>query len=233
MLEPVASLGPYVEGDVVVGPFEVPFLDENGDPVDLTGVAPDVLLVFPDGTQEAATAVVSADGTTVDVTLSGTTFVQDGVYRLEFRMTQAGNTVSTRPVEFVVDNITQGWPTLEQVRARWRDAPASDVYLWALLDVARQQVLAWGPAAIADAIRLGTIPVPTNYVAARITQARNIWNAVKTDPSTGAIGDEGFLIRPFPLDWTVKQMIRPKRAKPTIESRLDPIDPNALRRWHP
>jgi hypothetical protein len=62
-------------------------------------------------------------------------------------------------------------------------------------------------------------PIPRphpNLVLAQITQARNIWNAVKTDPATQGIGDEGFVIRPFPMDWTVKNLIRPLTAIPVV-----------------
>lgn len=108
------------------------------------------------------------------------------------------------------------WMDLEEVRERWRDAPANDEYLQEVLDVAQGQVLDYGPATTADLIDADPNAVPTNYRLAALTQARNIWNAVKTDPANQGIGDEGFIIRPFPMDWTVKNMIRPLRAKPVV-----------------
>lgn len=56
---------------------------------------------------------------------------------------------------------------------------------------------------------------PFNWVQAQLMQCRNIWNAAKTDPS-GAIGDNGFEIRPYPMDNFIKQVIRPKRAIPVF-----------------
>ena len=110
-----------------------------------------------------------------------------------------------------------GWVTIEEARDRWRDAAAiDDEYLQELLDLAQLQVLEFGPQVTADAIAADPTTVPNNYRMAQLTQTRNVWNAVKTDPAAGGFGDEGFVIRPFPLDWTVKNMIRPKRAKPVV-----------------
>jgi hypothetical protein len=108
------------------------------------------------------------------------------------------------------------WMDLEEVRDRWRDAPANDEYLQEVLDVAQGQVLDYGPQVTADLIAADPTAVPKNYRLAALTQARNVWNAVKSDPSTQGIGDEGFIIRPFPMDWTVKNMVRPLRAKPVV-----------------
>lgn len=108
------------------------------------------------------------------------------------------------------------WVTIDEARDRWRDAPGDDDYLQDLLDLAQQQVLEFGPARIATTIADDPDAVPTNYRMAQLTQARNTWNAVKSDPLSQGIGDEGFVFRPFPMDWTVKQMIRPRRAKPVV-----------------
>jgi hypothetical protein len=39
-------------------------------------------------------------------------------------------------------------------------------------------------------------------------QVRNTWNATKTNPE-GMLGGGDFTVRPFPLDWMVRQLIRP------------------------
>jgi hypothetical protein len=109
-----------------------------------------------------------------------------------------------------------GWMTPDEVRTRWRDAPADDAYLQEVMDVAQAQVLDYGPQVTADLIAADANAVPTNYRLAAFTQTKNIWNAVKSDPSSQGIGDEGFIIRPFPMDWTVKNMVRPLRAKPVV-----------------
>lgn len=107
------------------------------------------------------------------------------------------------------------WLTLEETRDRWRDANAiEDDALQDYLDVAAQQVLAYGPSRIAETIA-ATGCVPTHYRVAQLMQTRNLWNAIKTDPSSNYQGAEpGFTFTPFPLDWTVKAVIRPKTAVP-------------------
>ena len=50
---------------------------------------------------------------------------------------------------------------------------------------------------------------------AHLLQARNIWNAARVDPA-GQYGTETFQIAAFPLDWQVKQLIRPTRAVPVV-----------------
>ncbi|WP_457100317.1 head-tail connector protein [Microbacterium sp. P5_E9] len=108
-----------------------------------------------------------------------------------------------------------GWLTLDEARDWWREAPDDDELLQLYLNNAANQVLAYGPQSTADAIAAGG-EVPDNYRLAQLSQTRNVWNAVKSDPSTGGIGDEGFVFRPFPMDWTVKAIIRPQRAKPVV-----------------
>lgn len=106
------------------------------------------------------------------------------------------------------------WYTVGEAREYWRDAPYEDDDVQQLLDVAQFHVLEYGPDRVAaDIAATGCVPV--NYRLAQIMQARNLWNASKTDPA-GTIGDGSFEIRPFPLDWTIKQIIRPKSAKPVV-----------------
>jgi hypothetical protein len=108
------------------------------------------------------------------------------------------------------------WLTPDEVADWWRDAPADPELLDLYLSSTVQQILAYGPAHIAEAIAADPEAVPDSYRLAELVQVRNIWNAVKSDPASQGIGDEGFVFRPFPMDWTVKQIIRPARAKPTV-----------------
>lgn len=112
------------------------------------------------------------------------------------------------------------WLTLDEARDRWRDAPFDDGYLTEILDVAAAQVMAYGRADVAAAIAADeAVPrttVPVDYRSAQLAQAKNVWNAVKADPSNAAIGDEGFAFAPVRLDATVKQLIRPLSAKPVV-----------------
>jgi hypothetical protein len=117
------------------------------------------------------------------------------------------------------------WYTLESIRADWRDAPQSDTVLQQLIDVAKDQVLEFDLGATwrRNPANAGTDwpggygsdtgqgDVPQGLLMAQRAQARNLWNASRVDPSNGSTGDDTFVIRPFPMDWTVKNMIRPKR----------------------
>lgn len=56
------------------------------------------------------------------------------------------------------------------------------------------------------------VPVPDHYVAAQVLQARALVRA-------GIVGDSdraglGETVAVFPMDWTVKNLLRPKRGKP-------------------
>jgi hypothetical protein len=101
------------------------------------------------------------------------------------------------------------WHTIESLRERWPDAPYEDEYAEELLLVARVQVMAYGP-------ELEDPEVPTDsYRMAQFLQARNIWSgAVKNDD--GGIGPDGFSVAPKPLDWHVKQLLRPTQGVPLI-----------------
>ena len=192
----------------MVGPASVPYLD--GDEVaDFTGVAlGSGWLIDPAGIRTPAVVALGDTPDVLDYTLDGDQFTAPGIWSLTTDLTVGGNTFRIAPAPFVVEG-TEGWLTIAAARGSWRDAPSSDVVLWRLLDMARQQVEEYA--------RKPLPAVPTsNLVTAQHTQARNIWNATKTDPSSQGIGDEGFVIRPFPLDWTVKQMIRPVRAVPVV-----------------
>ena len=67
----------------------------------------------------------------------------------------------------------------------------------------------------APALNDGQYP-PLNYRRAQLMQARNLWNAGKVDPSTGDQGEGSFILSPVPLDWTVKQVLRPKQGRKPI-----------------
>jgi hypothetical protein len=209
------DFGPWSVGDAITGPASVPYLDGD-EPADFTGITlVDGQLVDPLGGLYPIVAVVDPlDGSRIAYTLSGDAFPLDGLYGLSAGVVTAGGTFRTAEAPFVVE-ARDGWATIAGVRAQWRDAPDHDVVLWRLLEVARTQVVTYARAvAVADA---GPIPRPhPNLVLAQITQARNVWNAVKSDPGSQGIGDEGFVIRPFPMDWTVKNLIRPIAAVPVV-----------------
>jgi len=71
---------------------------------------------------------------------------------------------------------------------------------------ARIQCEAFAPALAEDA------PVPENYVAAQVLQARALLRAgIVGDGDHNGIPGEGVVV--FPMDWTVKNLLRPARAR--------------------
>lgn len=100
--------------------------------------------------------------------------------------------------------------TLSEARALWRDAPADDNVLELYLDAAEFAVSAYvggsgdnGSYADYNAAA---------WTLATVMQARNTWNAGKASPSSGEFGNEGYGISAMPLDWQVKQLLRPQRG---------------------
>ena len=111
------------------------------------------------------------------------------------------------------------WYTVESVRtpaegdqaAIWEEADhIPDSLLADLIEVARDAVLAFAPALPED-YPLGKCPA--SYRLAHLMQTRNLWNSVEVD-SDGDMGGGDYTIRPVPLDWIIKQVLRPKTAVP-------------------
>lgn len=100
------------------------------------------------------------------------------------------------------------WLDISTARAEWWDAPDDDTTLARLLEVAKTQVIAFAPT-------LDDITRPTeSYVLAQLMQARNLWNTGRIAPDSTAAVD-GFVIQPHPLDWQIKQLLRPRNPRPT------------------
>jgi len=106
---------------------------------------------------------------------------------------------------------TGTWYDEESALEDWPDAYSIDDSgtLTMYLEVAKSQVLAYAPALANDA------PIPEAYAVAQLMQARNIWNASKVSPS-GDINTGSYASTPFPLDWQVRQLLRPRRGVPVI-----------------
>jgi hypothetical protein len=170
-------------------------------------------LYDPEGTLVALTLTATLDTDTETLTIgwpATSPFSQPGVHILRIVGTATGVRELLPLVRITVDAVNDGWYTLETAREEWRDAPSYDATLWNLLWSSRGDVLAYAPA-LADGAR-----PPVHYVRSQLTHARNKWNAGKVDPANGSLGDDTFAIRPFPLDWAIKQDLRPKRAVPEV-----------------
>lgn len=201
----------YYVGDVPAQPLVIEPA-RNEEPIDLAPFSEaDAQLYGPDGDLVVTAGFLS---TIVDEVIviewpESSPFDQPGIYELRVVLSNPDTEVRERlaPVRLVADT-DDGWHTLDTARDDWRDAPGFDAWLYELLWTARNDVIAYAPALAADQ------RPPLNYRRAQLMQARNLWNAGKVDPSSGGIGSDTFVLRPFPLDWTIKQVLRPKRAIP-------------------
>ena len=101
------------------------------------------------------------------------------------------------------------WATLEDVRARWADAPLDDDLLGEMMLAAHEQLLEYAPT-LAD-----TDPIPQRYVEAEVLQTRALGQAQDRDGDVIGFGD-GFAVRVRPLGAEVRSLLRPKRGKPVI-----------------
>lgn len=105
-----------------------------------------------------------------------------------------------------------GWltPTDDDLVELWPGSvDLSEDALATHLDAARTQCEDFAPT-----LAEGT-PVPSAWRLAQALQARALARAgiVGTDNQTGIYG-EGVTV--FPMDWTVKALLRPKRGKPVV-----------------
>lgn len=102
------------------------------------------------------------------------------------------------------------WHTLDSAIGEWIDAPQDwGNTLETLLDAARVQCEAFAPALVDGA------DVPVNYRLAQLMQARALWQSTKANPQ-GELGEGGFAVQVFPMDWTVRALLRPRRGVPVV-----------------
>jgi hypothetical protein len=145
-------------------------------------------------------------GNHLDFTWYETTILEtSGVYTIVITFFDLlGVEVQCEPFKFVVQEIN-GWLSLEMARAQWADAPLDDVFLAQILDAAKLQCIAYAPALAAGAL------VPVNYLHAQLMQARALYQSVIANQQDN-VGVDGFQVRVFPLDFTIRALLRPKRA---------------------
>jgi hypothetical protein len=84
----------------------------------------------------------------------------------------------------------------------WPDAPSDPETLELLLESAYEQCLEYAPV---------VAPIPANFKLAQILQARAIHRSTATG-SGDQMGGEGFTVTVYPMDWTVRNLLRPKRV---------------------
>lgn len=229
-----AEIGAYYVGDM---PSQSGVIVVDGDLSRFSNVS--VSLTDPNGASatHSGIATIDTEEDQISIDLSGDYFDTPGLWTLQLVLTGSGVKESLSPVGFVVE-LEDGWHSLSSARNEWPDAPENDVQLFTLLSISKQQVAAYAPTVEANEVLvaggltpdpdhpglwiigstslLGSGPVPMNWKQAQLLQSRNNWNASKVDAGNGQIGTDTFVIRPFPMDWTVKNTIRPKRAIPVV-----------------
>ena len=164
-----------------------------------------------DGVPVAAEFYAHIDDSELIVEWPDTTpFLEAGLFTLNVTLLNAaGRRERVAPV-YLVAQAEDGWHTIDSARDNWSGAPDNDNSLYVLLQLAKAEVLAFGtthedPAARAIA-----------YRTAQLMQARNTLNAGTADPATGGTGEEGFVLVAHPLDWAIKQRLRPETGVPEI-----------------
>lgn len=105
-----------------------------------------------------------------------------------------------------------GWLTdveAPEVVAYWPDAPLEDpATLAAMLASAQVQCEEFAPD-------LGDALIPANYLHAQVLQARALYRAGMAGMD-GRLGVEGQSLTLFPMDWTVKALLRPRRGRLSV-----------------
>ncbi|WP_223693824.1 hypothetical protein [Leifsonia poae] len=213
-LIPEATAGPYWVSDIPA-PIRVTLVDEDYEPVPLAGATISAALRVL-GVHGTIPLTVTLDGDTALIGFpAGPSLGMPSVYDIELRVTTDTWSQEAEPLSFVVQ-AHDGWLTLYQARKQWADAKdLDDVLLWGLLDSAKRACTIFAPAIPVDDDGDVILPLPAGYTQAQLQQARNTWNATKTDPSNA--GDDAlFVIRPYPLDNSIKQLLRPRRGIPAV-----------------
>lgn len=203
---PVIELGSLWVGDVPQSPTRADFIDETGNTVQISEFDSwEAYMLSPVG-EVLGTLTGDEHGNHLEFTWETTTLLEiPGVYKIVVTFFDPlGVEIQAEPFSFVVQEI-DGWLTLETARAQWGDAPLDDVFLHQILETAKAQCVAYAPA-----LQLGA-QVPVTYVQAQLLQARAIYQSVIANQQD-SVGVEGFQVRVFPLDFTIRAMLRPKRA---------------------
>lgn len=195
---------PYYVGDV---PAQYVVIDPP-ETVDLTLFdAASALLTPPTGSATALPAAIVDDQVHVAFPLGASVFNMPGPHTLSVVLTDTSGLVQALPVITLIvqdPDHPDGWHTVDSIRDEWPDAQhIDDAVLWRLLEQAKLEVSRFAPD-LGD-----TDPVPSNYRDGQGMQARNRWNARRVAPD-GTMGQDDFVIRPFPLDWQIQQTLRPR-----------------------
>lgn len=206
-------VGDIPSEDLVIEPARA------GEPIDLTpftAADTDVIVRTFDGDPIPADFAVSfQDDASVVLEWPGASIFDDpGLLTVNVTLNGADHRERLAPVYLIVQDPDSGWHTIDTAVREWPDAP-EEWRLYQMLELAKEQVIAYvtepshweDPATLPD-------PVPLRYRNGQLMQARNLWNAGRVDPASGDAGNDGFQLTVYPLDWMVKQVLRPKPGFP-------------------
>ena len=205
-LIPIIELSGLWVDDVPVSPTRADFVDENGDAAQISGFDSwSAYMLTPEG-EIAGTLTGTDHGQHLEFQWPEESILLiPGIYSIVVQFQDPlGVNVSAEPYRFVVQAI-DGWLDLEQARSQWPDAPLDDVLLYQILESAREQCEDYAPALAVDALP------PLNYLQAQLMQSRALHQSVIANKNDN-VGIEGFAVRVFPLDFTIRALLRPKKA---------------------
>ena len=97
------------------------------------------------------------------------------------------------------------------VDAYWPNCDLDGDELYVVLAAAREQCVAFAPSAPPGE----DVEVPESWRLAQAMQARALWRSAVAGGGN-RIGGEDLGVTVFPMDWTVKALLRPKAGKPVI-----------------
>lgn len=203
---PVIDLGALWIGDVPVSPTRADFVDEAGNTVQISGYASWTAMMYGPTNTLLGTLTGSGHGQHLEFTWPEETILTaEGVHTIIIKFFDTdGVVIQCEPWKFVVQK-RASWLSLEQARAQWADAPLDDIFLYQILDSAKTQCVEYAPALAANAV------IPLNYLQAQVMQARALYQSVIANQND-QVGIEGFAVRVFPLDFTIRALLRPKKA---------------------
>jgi hypothetical protein len=202
---PIIDLGSLWAGDVPLSPTRADFVDEVGNPIDITAFNGWVSKLYSPNLEDLGALDMLEEDGALFMTWAPELLENAGAYQIVFTFTDDNAaTLQSEPFKFVVQQL-DGWLSLEMARAQWADAPLDDVFLAQILDAAKLQCIAYAPALLLGAV------VPVNYLHAQLMQARALYQSVIANQQDN-VGVDGFQVRVFPLDFTIRALLRPKKA---------------------
>jgi hypothetical protein len=187
-------------------------VDNDDEATDLDWVtSQEAVYTSPLGVDTDLDAPDLTNGTvTINWPTDASLFTDPGLGFLTVTLKGAGSlSAVVEPIQ-VIAELPGRWLTCAQARRVWDDANDLDNgELWALLESARRACIEYAPAIDESE------PLPPTYRQAQLIQARNTWEATRAG-GIESVGPEGFSVVRHPLDWQVKQLLRPKSMPPVV-----------------